>query len=109
MIRIGSLLFTILLILTSCEKENQSNIDENKMVNVLIDVHFAEAAVQHLTGIRKDTTLRKYYNQIYQIHEIEKADFDSSLALISKNPDLLSTIYQRVQDSIQVRSVKSVK
>jgi uncharacterized protein (DUF305 family) len=100
-----NLIFILLFSLSSCEKEHKSLIEDETMVNILIDIHFAEAAVQHLTGIVKDTTIRKYYRQIMEIHEVEQADFDSVYHTLGKDPEWMKSIYQRVQDSIQLRNL----
>ncbi|MCR9287408.1 MAG: DUF4296 domain-containing protein [Bacteroidetes bacterium] len=101
--------YLIIFCFLACDKEQTPFIKDEIMVNVLVDVHFAEAAVQHLTGIRKDTTLKKYYAQILEIQGVNQVDFDSSYNLITINPDYVKRIYQQVQDSIQVRNLNSTK
>jgi len=92
-----------------CEKEKPLPVPPEKMVGVLVDVHLAEAAVQHLTGIKKDTTIRKYYRQIYQIHGITESDFDSTLNLIHHDPELLRDIYKAVTDTIESRRLRAAQ
>ncbi len=95
--------------LWSCKHEQTFPVSLEKMVNVLIDIHCAEAAVQHIPGLRKDTVIGKYYEQIYQIHGIEKTDFDSTLALITGDPIIMKEVYGQVMDSIELRSTKSIE
>lgn len=99
----------ICLVGFSCTKEEQLPIEKEKMVNILIDIHFAEAAVQHIPGNKKDTVITKYYNQIYEIHGVEKVDFDSTLVLLTSDPNLLKEYYQEVLDSIEIRKAQSLK
>lgn len=91
------------LLLACGREENKIPMQESELVNLLIDVHVAEAAAQDLYGEIKDSVGRAYYDQIYQIHDIDQAIFDTTLAVLRRNPEYASRVYQKVMDEIDRR------
>jgi hypothetical protein len=90
-----------LTIFFSCSKKAVDIPDDilkkDKMVSVLVDIHFAQAAV----GVNQFSdsihyTLNDYTSAIFNIHHITRAQYDSSLAFYTANPELLDEIYTDV-------------
>ena len=86
-----------------CEEKVTLPIPAPKLIDILADVHLAEAAAQSLPVKVKDTTLAKFYNQIYEIHEVSEADFDSSMVLLKSRPKSLKLVYEKVIETIDKR------
>lgn len=76
-------------------------IEKQKLVDVLADVHLAEMAVREVTGTAKDSTANLYYNRICQIYHIRRSDLDSSIALLSRQPELLLEVYSLVREKLE--------
>ncbi|MCB0568259.1 MAG: DUF4296 domain-containing protein [Phaeodactylibacter sp.] len=78
-------------------------IEEGKLVSVLIDVHLAEAAAQNLRGHTKDSILDMYYEQIFKIHGLDQATFESTMLSIRENPERLEAVYAEVMKEMERR------
>jgi hypothetical protein len=95
------LTFIILFFLMACTEEGPDlPIPEDKLVKVLVDVHLAEAALQGLGGLVRDSTANVYYDQIAQRHDIERADLDSTIISIRKDPKAITKIYTKVLEEL---------
>lgn len=77
---------------------------KEKMIDILADVHLAEAKVIDYTGWTqqaRDSLLVVYYNTIFKMHKVKAADFDQSMNAYMKNPEALSKIYEKVLEKLQ--------
>jgi hypothetical protein len=110
------LLFSILLVLMAdCKTDHGIKkkylIDRETLVNVLVDIHLANA----LQGSPEYYNISRMYDsidinsRIFNKHGIEKASFDSTIAYYTKKPEILTKIYDEVimrltqiQDSIKL-------
>ena len=88
--------------LFSCKKEKQLPMDEEKFIKILCDIHIAESGMDVLIGAAKDTAATKLYEQIYSIHQVDKAAVDSSLAFIKRNPKEAEKLYARVNEELEI-------
>jgi hypothetical protein len=91
-----------LMVILGCNPEREFKkkylIDRKEMVNVLVDIHLANA-VKGSPDFYK--IIREYdsldiYTVIFNKYGIEKAQFDSSIAYYSRNPEILIPIYDEV-------------
>ncbi len=96
------LLLTIFL--NSCSKNTVSTpvISEDKLINVLVDIHYAEAATQNVYGAIKDSLLTSYYDEIYQTHHITKEDFQQSIRIVRKDSRKVEKLYEKVLAQINL-------
>ena len=58
-----------------CHKAERQGIPNEKMINVLIDVHLIEASLLGFSNEQKDSLSGLYYQQIYEIHSISEEEF----------------------------------
>jgi len=75
------------------------------MVDILIDLHLAEATVENI-GLNTDSaaSLYKYLEkQVYDSHEISDSLYLRSINYYMENPKQLDRIYSIVVDSLSVR------
>lgn len=78
----------------SCQnKQEQLAIPADKLLEVLQDVHIAEAAMTGLGKARKDSVARVYYDQIYSIHGITEEQFNHDLELLKSRPEQMAKAY----------------
>lgn len=91
-----------LILLVACTNSNHSKlpIKGEKLIEVLTDVYLAEAAMQTLTEHVKDSLGQIYYQQLFEIHQITKSDFDKTIQLMESDPVLLDKLYAKVQERI---------
>ena len=95
------------LILLSCgnqQKETPQDIlSENSFINLLKDIHSAEAKFElHKTkGMdNAKNELAHNYNAIYETYEITVDDFDKTLDYYAQHPEQLEKIYTRVLEQL---------
>ena len=97
----------IIILIVSCNTTPTPSIKEQDLIPVLVDIHIAEAAMQSITHKHlKDSIGDIYYNQIFEIHGVEKADFDQTMAILREDPYQLKSIYKTVLDTINARNQK---
>jgi len=96
----------LLIPLNSCKEEESFHLDESKMIQILVDIHIAEAAIQNMTSTIKDSLGTLYYGQIYQIHEVEEAFFLEDFERMRSNPEDTRRIYEKVLEEISKMEAK---
>ena len=94
------LTFIHLSTLFSCNEPPTILIEEEKLIEILVDVHLAEASVQSKSRNQKEVLLDQHYNRIYQLHQIDSALFDSSMIVLKNDPDHLKAVYEKVMEEI---------
>lgn len=102
------LLFIVSVWGAGCGKEEVTGlaVPEEKMIQVLADVHLAEASLQSLYGNEKDSTAQVYYQQIYFIHEIEEEQFEEAMQWLRRDPETAERIYARVMEELSKREAE---
>jgi len=95
------ILFLVLLI-TACGKPDapQLSLTEEKLLDILVDVHIAEGSIQNIYGPEKDSLINLYYQQIYKIHDISEATFNENMKLIRRNPPYVEELYEKIVDKL---------
>ncbi len=94
-LNLGAIVLLFLLI-SSCQNDGKAPISGGTLTHILSDMHIAEAAAEGEFTTTKDSILRVYYPQILQKHGVSKADFDSTLAVYSRNPVAFDSVYANV-------------
>lgn len=91
----------------ACSKDKTAlPIESDKMVDILVDVHLAEAAMQESTLMNKDSVGRVYYQKIFNLYGITEADFNKSMFLIRQNPEKLEAIYKEVIETLDKKETE---
>jgi hypothetical protein len=101
-----AVIFSILIILFSCESEKlpEGILDEDKMVEVLIDIHLAEGLVSTFP-IHYDSSRILYplfEKEVFKDHQIPDSVFRTSLEFYMKDTKTMDRIYARTIDSLHV-------
>lgn len=92
------------LALASCKPDRgKPCIDEEKMVEVLVDIHIAQAALVREPGGDERKNNAVYYENLLAKHGVNEVLFDSAVAWYSKNPDLFEKLYEKVSEKISER------
>jgi hypothetical protein len=79
------------------EKPDQV-LDEKEMVDVLVDVHLAEAVLTRIRGKGENVEelTDAYYQKVFEKHEINKKIFDTSMYYYQQNLGEMDEIYEQV-------------
>lgn len=83
-------------------------IPKETMENILRDIQYAEDATNTLNVSYKDerATLKKFYEQIFKIHDVDAEYFDSSFTYYISHPAELNSIYDSVLVKMQTDEIK---
>lgn len=96
---IGILSVCCSLLLTGCRPDGI--LSDDRMVDVLYDLHRAEAILQLSDyGYGHDDAVAKYNHEVLARHGVTQAQFDSSVVWYTQNPITYSHIYPRVMARI---------
>jgi hypothetical protein len=96
--------FFTIFTLTSCKNNTaQLPIPREKVVEILTDIHIADAYVESVNPTMKDSMAKLYYPQIFKHNGITAAVYDSTFATLSKNPVLMKSVYDDVLLKIEER------
>ena len=98
----------LLFFVISCgEKEIPIPLSEEKMIEVLIDIHMAESMIEKLPVLDRDTVGSVYYRMIYRTHGISKEDFDESISILREDPVRLNKVYSEILEQLNVLEATS--
>lgn len=94
--------FLVLMTVTSCLSRPDYVLDEDKMTQVLTDVHKAEGLIEVQ---RSETDADDHYPQqimaaVFKHHGITRQQYDTSLVWYSQNLKYLIKVYKRVQANL---------
>ncbi|MDX1941434.1 MAG: DUF4296 domain-containing protein [Saprospiraceae bacterium] len=87
-----------LIVMFACTTENERPpISESKLVDILVDIHLAEAAIQEMSGfVQQDSVGKIYYDQIFRIHQVTQEDFNKTIYLMRMDPIRMEKVYKKV-------------
>lgn len=102
-----TLLFGIGLFMGCQGSPKEMPVKGEELIDLLVDIHVAEAAIQDLYGQTKDSVGRVYYQQVFHMHEIDSAIFDTTMAVLRRNPDYASRVYQQVMRVIEEKQAET--
>ncbi len=98
-------LISILFLTTISCSNNEANykiIDKNNMVDVLVDIHLADAtlSIANLKINRDTSDIELYYNDIFLKHHITQHQFENSLTYYTSRPKEFEKIYEKVSEKL---------
>ncbi|MCP4442612.1 MAG: DUF4296 domain-containing protein [Aureispira sp.] len=92
--------FLTILLLSSCYKNPElppPAIPQQKMADILADIHLVEALLTEIVpGDKKDSLAQFYYQQVYFIHDVSGEDIEQSMEIYYQDPFILDSLYTKV-------------
>lgn len=82
-------------------------IAREKMVDIMIDIHLAEAGIQDLR-LRKDSAERLFATQekyIFKKYGVSDSSFLRSYNFYLENPEMMEEMYTAIIDSLSLKQV----
>jgi response regulator RpfG family c-di-GMP phosphodiesterase len=96
--------FLFLVVALSCSRgsSNYSIIGEEKMVDVLVDIHMADATlnVANLRVVADTSIIKLYYSDVLKKHNFTQKQFDNSIKYYSSKPKDFEKIYEKVSEKL---------
>ena len=99
-----SLLFFFLIILTvSCKKEKQLDLpyEEEKVILILSDMHFAKSAAMIHKVEERDSMKLIYDDQVFKIHGITKEDYENLKLILDSDLNRFYEIEKKVHKHLK--------
>lgn len=91
------LLLLLLGIANSCmQKEKNLTISEDKLIQIFFDIHAAENIISRSSKETKDSLSIIYMKQIFDIHKIDKNEFEKNLNILRNNPEDFKKFYDKL-------------
>jgi hypothetical protein len=104
--KIGFILALIITAFISCDNEAIKKPDhlikEKQMINMLADLHLAEATFNHMrndTIIRNSSSVNFYYSVLAK-YEVPDSVFEKSFLYYASNPKNFEKIYREVMNKL---------
>lgn len=99
-------LFFVSSVIACEEQEPTLTMPQEKLIPILVDVHLAEGATYNVLKEQKDSLLKIYYKQIFEIHEVSEELFNENIAILQQNPSLTVQVYKIVQEEVKAKQSK---
>lgn len=101
-------LFVVLgLVVFSCQNDwNQNRLDQEKMAQILVDIHLDEVKISNMEIISADTNLLLYHQlekATLKKHAIDSASFVKSFNSYVREPKDFINLYERVNEIMKDR------
>ncbi|MEM1322193.1 MAG: DUF4296 domain-containing protein [Bacteroidota bacterium] len=103
----GVLFFLLAFFFTACGPKEDERLPDDRLINLLADIHLAEAAMQQAYKETKDSLAGVYYEQIYTIHKVSEAQLEAELKYLQSHPDLAEAIYGQVLEVLNERDLRN--
>ena len=101
-------LAVLVLVIVSCQSEieiPETVIRQEQMIEILIDVHLAEAWKER-RKMEEDSALifiKAQYETIFKLHNITRSEFENSLEYYENHPDIMDELYHEVINEMSRR------
>ncbi len=99
-----SLIILLIAVLSGCSPSKPSTdaLGEDEMVELLVDIHFADALLMVSNfKIKRDTVIiEHYYNDVLKKHHTTQKQIENSIKYYSKNPRKFEKIYLKVSEKL---------
>lgn len=101
-------LFFLSMIWSCSQKKKPDHIlEEQKMMNIMIDLHIVDGYMSSL--MYNDSTRIKgknFYASVYDKHKVTRAEYEKSLKYYSMDPVLLDSMYSKVERILSTKEQK---
>jgi hypothetical protein len=90
----------------SCDKEvipkPSPLIKEKQMINMLVDIHLAEATFNHMRydSIIRNSSSENFYYSVLQKYEVADSVFEKSFVFYASNPRNFEKMYREVMNKL---------
>jgi hypothetical protein len=99
-------IFIIFIFFIACNSEDKNIINQQKMEDLMVDIHLAETYVQYMRNdsikINIEDSLKKQMAIILGKHKTTQAEFKQSMAWYNEHPALLDSVYTHVLTKLSI-------
>ena len=109
--RLIEFVLLVFCLLTSCNSKEKNAtafpMSEDKIIDVLIDMHYAGEASRITRNINHDSLQNVYTNQVLEIHKIDSTQLESLMNYLQKDLETFYKIEQKVH--LKIKELKDKK
>ena len=89
-----------------CTKEQPYDFSSQKMMDVMVDLHYAEALVNKQPKELRDSFSKVYHEQIYEIHQVNKDSIELFFKRIQKMPKQGEAFYEKLLEETKKKTAQ---
>lgn len=94
--------------LSSCQEQvEQPSLSDEVMSRIMADLYVAEAATNGLSGYKKDSLMFAYYEQVFDLHGVSRADYERDLRLIARDESRMEEMVSAATALLEPEAQKS--
>jgi hypothetical protein len=93
------------LLFISCKQKQEYLIPEDKMIDILVDIHVSDGVLNTESFTYDDKSLRpeNYYKNVLDKHQINRLEFDSALAQYTRDRVNYLKMYEKVIEKLSIK------
>jgi hypothetical protein len=100
--KLRTLWYLLLLLVLACTPERSMlPIPESKLTDLLIDIHYAEAASEDKVGTAQDSIKKIYMKEVFRLYDVKEQDFKKTMLLLKRNPARMLKIYKKIEEKMK--------
>ncbi len=100
------MLFTMIVAaFLSCKEEAPYTISQDKMVNIMLDMTYADDIIRRYPGISRDSVQIELMKSLLKIHKVDYSELESNLYLYQQDMDLYKSMLDDIKHKLD--SIKS--
>jgi hypothetical protein len=100
--RWGFIFLFVCSVLFSCQnKDEVLEIDEDKIVQILADMHIIEASIASVNAYYRDSLQQVALRKCAEIHEMTVEQLEAQIMYIDQRPEYHRKLYKRVIDTLE--------
>lgn len=95
--------FSLILVFgcgSSPSNKKELSTEDVLLVDILSDIHIAEAGLRRYLEADRDSILKHFKGQVFRIHEVEQSWFDSTMHSVILDQPRYLKVYSAVSDTI---------
>jgi hypothetical protein len=107
-ILIGCLL-TVVLVSCQFKQTEKTTLSDEKLARIMADLNIAEAATIGLAGYPKDSLMKVYFNQVFEIHGTTPEEYEKDIRIVAADLKKLQQIIlasTKMLDSVDPKPVQ---
>ncbi len=92
-----------ILLMTNCGKQDEEvmEINEDRLVRVLVDLHIIEASLTTVNSSHRDSIRQVALEKCAELHRITVEDLEKELLYVDQKPAYHQVLYKRVLDTLE--------